>query len=141
MAFDPGHLNFRWRADVSDVELVRLTASHGGSPERGWWERIRPHSLGWVSARPADGALVGFVNLAWNGGAHAFLLDTKVRPDLQRRGIATELVRRATVAAREAGCEWLHVDHEPHLDAFYYDACGFRPTHAGLVHLPEHLAG
>jgi len=117
MASDPGNLTYRWRADVSDDELVRLTESHGGTSEPGWWERIRRHSLGWVSARPADGALVGFVNLAWDGGAHAFLLDTKVRPDLQRRGIATELVRCATVAAREAGCEWLHVDHEPHRGA------------------------
>jgi hypothetical protein len=40
--------------------------------------------------------------------------------------------RRAARQAKAAGCEWLHVDFEPHLDTFYFDACGFRPTDAGL---------
>ena len=128
-------LDFAWRAEVADDELVELTLAHGGDAEAGWWDRIRSHSLGWVTARSGDGALVGFVNVAWDGGDHAFLLDTKTRPAHQRRGVGTELVRRAIEHAADAGCEWLHVDHEPHLDAFYLDACGFRPTSAGLVHL------
>jgi hypothetical protein len=37
--------------------------------------------------------------------------------------------------ARAAGCEWLHVDFEDHLRAFYLDACGFVPTNAGLIEL------
>lgn len=36
---------------------------------------------------------------------------------------------------RAAGCEWLHVGYEPHLDAFYRDACGFKTTQAGLLSL------
>ena len=45
------------------------------------------HSLGWVvRARRADG-LVGFVNIAWDGGVHAFVLDTiRRRACLARRG-------------------------------------------------------
>ena len=31
-----------------------------------------------------------------------------------------------------AGCDWLHVDYEPHLAAFYTEACGFSSTSAGL---------
>jgi ribosomal protein S18 acetylase RimI-like enzyme len=91
----------------------------------------------WVTARTTDGDLVGFVNVAWDGSDHAFLLDTKVRPDHQRRGIATELVRIALRNAKDAGCEWLEVDFDEGLEAFYYDACGFEPTLAGLVHLPD----
>ena len=128
-------LTFAWRADVTDDELVALTVAHGGHAEAGWWDRIRPHSLGWVTARGREGGLVGFVNVAWDGGDHAFLLDTKAHPTVQRRGVGTELVRRAVDHARAAGCEWLHVDHEPRLDPFYLDACGFRPTSAGLIHL------
>ena len=79
-------------------------------------------------------ALVGFVNVAWDGGAHAFLLDPTVRSDLQRQGIGTGLVRRAIEAAREAGCEWLHVDFESRLSGFYRK-CGFRRTEAGLIDL------
>ncbi|MCP2266040.1 GNAT family N-acetyltransferase [Promicromonospora thailandica] len=126
-----------WRRPVTDAELVELTASHGGNPEPGWWDRVRPHSLGWVTARAADDLLVGFVNVAWDGGGHAFLIDTKTRPSHQRRGIGAAVVRRAVEGARAAGCEWLFVDFEPHLEAFYLEACGFRPTAAGLIHLPD----
>ena len=128
-------VDYEWRGEASDDELVTLTESYGGRSERGWWERIRPHSLGWVTARAADASLVGFVNVAWDGGDHAFLLDTKVRPDHQRRGIGTELVRLAALHAKEAGCEWLEVDFDPGLERFYYDACGFVPAPAGLIDL------
>jgi len=73
--------------------------------------------------------------VAWDGGDHAFLLDTKTRGDCQRRGIGTELVRMAVDGAMAEGCEWLHVDFEPQLRGFYIEACGFRPTDAGLIHL------
>jgi ribosomal protein S18 acetylase RimI-like enzyme len=115
--------------------MVDLVESHGGTPEHGWWETIRPHSLGWATARTREGVLVGFVNVAWDGSDHAFLLDTKTRGTFQRRGIGTRLVRLAAEQAKAAGCEWLHVDFEPHLRTFYFDACGFAPTDAGLVDL------
>jgi ribosomal protein S18 acetylase RimI-like enzyme len=113
-------VRFAWRGEVTDDELVALTRSHGGRPEAGWWNRIRPQSLGWVTARHADGSLVGFVNVAWDGGDHAFLIDTKVRPDHQRRGIGTELVRIAARHAQEAGCEWMEVDFDQSFAPFYY---------------------
>lgn len=66
---------------------------------------------------------------------HAFVLDTMVTAPLRRRGLAGELVAAAAAGARAAGCEWLHVDFDPELRAFYFDACGFRPTDAGLIPL------
>ncbi|MEW3744789.1 hypothetical protein QOZ75_29375, partial [Pseudomonas aeruginosa] len=72
-------VRIEWRTPVSDSELVELTRSHGGEPEVGWWDRVGEHSLGWVTARTEVGQLVGFVNVAWDGGAHAFLIDTKTR--------------------------------------------------------------
>lgn len=77
---------------------------------------------------------VGFVNVAWDGGEHAFLLDTCVDPDYRGRGIATALVGKATETARARGAVWLHVDYEPHLDGFYR-GCGFVHTAAGLMRL------
>ena len=125
-----------WRHTVTDDEVFRLTAAHGGRASRGWWGQVRPHSLGWVTARVADGALVGFVNVAWDGGDHAFLLDTKTPPDHQRLGIGTAVVRLAAHRARHAGCEWLHVDFDRQHRSFYLDACGFTGTDdAGLIHL------
>lgn len=96
------------------------------------------HSLAYVCAYDGD-RLVGFVYVAWDAGIHAFLLEPTVHPDMRRRGLGTELVRRAAAAARERGCQWLHVDYESHLDGFY-KACGFKPTLAGLIRLDEDSA-
>ena len=77
IAVKASEIVLRWRHPVTDDELFQLTATHGGRPTRGWWDQVRPDSLGWVTARLADGALVGFVNVAWDGGDHALLLDTR----------------------------------------------------------------
>jgi hypothetical protein len=126
---------YTWRGELSDEELCDLVASHGGAPVAGWWSQIRGHSLGWVTARSDGGQLVGFVNVAWDGGDHAFLLDPKTRGQWQRQGIATGVVAVAARHAKDAGCEWLHVDFAPDLRPFYLDSCGFSPTEAGLIHL------
>jgi GNAT superfamily N-acetyltransferase len=133
-------LDFIWRDPITDEEMVELVRSHGGQPTNGRWAKISQHSLGWVGGRDSAGVLVGFVNVAWDGGDHAFLIDTKTRGTHQRRGIGRELVHLAALHAKTAGCEWLHVDFEPHLRPFYHDACGFRPTEAGLIHLTDDLA-
>jgi GNAT superfamily N-acetyltransferase len=96
--------------------------------------RSRATALGWVCAREG-GELVGFVNVAWDGGSHAFVIDTLVAVAVRRCGIGVELVKVAEREARAAGCEWLHVDFEDHLRAFYFDPCCFVPTNAGLIEL------
>lgn len=124
-----------WRTAVADDEIATLTAAHGGSGTPGWWDRIRPHSLGWVAARAVDGELVGFVNVAWDGCDHAFLIDTKTHPSHRGQGLGTAVVLHAVAEAGSAGCEWLFVDYGPDMIPFYEDARGFVPTRAGLVHL------
>jgi GNAT superfamily N-acetyltransferase len=125
-----------WRGEFTNGEVNALHAEAFDHPvtDVDWQTRLRRHSLGWVCAR-RDGALVGFVNVAWDGGAHAFLLDTMVVGELRGRGIGAELVAAAATGARDAGCQWLHVDFEEHLRGFYFSACGFRPTAAGLIAL------
>lgn len=129
---------FEWRGPVDDEELSILHASafaHEPVVE-GWSLRLEKHSLGWVTARQ-DAALVGFVNVVGDGGRHAFLLDTAVRPGLQGGGIGRALVSRAIAECRRAGAEWLHVDFEPELSAFYLRPGAFRSTSAGLLHLTD----
>nr|AGC09651.1 putative GCN5-related N-acetyltransferase [uncultured bacterium] len=99
----------------------------------GDFQPVLSHSLLYVCAYEG-GRLVGFVNVAWDGGIHGFILDTTVHPDVRRRGIGVQLVRRAAEAARTRGLHWLHVDYEPRLKSFY-EACGFFHTEAGLMHL------
>ena len=130
-------IEYRWRGDVDDDEVEALHAEgfgHAPLPAAPWKATLERHSLGWVCARDEDG-LVGFVNVAWDGAAHAFVLDTLVAERARRRGVGTRLVELAVEEAREAGCEWLHVDFEPDLRRFYFDACGFSPTDAGLIKL------
>jgi GNAT superfamily N-acetyltransferase len=130
-------VSYRWRGPLTDAEMVELVTAHGGTATPGWWDRIRPHSLGWATARASDSVLVGFVNVVSDGGDHAFLIDTKTHGAYQHKGIGTRVVRFAAQHAKAAGCEWLHVDFEAGLATFYFDACGFRPTEAGLIHLPS----
>lgn len=130
-------ISCEWRADLSNAELEALHASAFGHEvtDRDWLSRLERYSLGWTCARMPDGDLVGFVNVAWDGGAHAFIVDTVVADRARRQGVGARLVSVAVSAARDAGCEWLHVDFEDHLTGFYLNSCGFRPTRAGLIQL------
>ena len=117
----------------ADDAMQSLWRVSWGSERPGGFGALLERSLVHVGAY--DGTrLVGFVNVAWDGGFHAFLLDTCVDQAYQRQGIALRLVERAATVARERGAEWLHVDFEPHLEGFYRQ-CGFRPTGAGLMRL------
>ena len=125
---------YAWRGEATDLEIERLHAAAFNHPPttRAWTTRLRTWSVGWVTARE-EGHLIGFVNVAWDGGSHAFLVDTMVLPESQGRGIGEAVVRQAVRGARASGCDWLHVDFPRTLDRFYLDRCGFRSTPAGLL--------
>jgi hypothetical protein len=82
-----------------------------------------------------EGTLIGFVNVVSDGDCHAFLIDTKTRGEHQRRSIGTRVVAFAAEQSKSAGHEWLHVDFDDELGPFYFDACAFEPTSAGLIRL------
>jgi GrpB-like predicted nucleotidyltransferase (UPF0157 family) len=133
-AVDDDGVTYRWReSPLDEGEVGGLHAeAFGADPPYRWWQ-VRPRSLGWVTARE-DRRLVGFVNVAWDGDRHAFLLETAVAADRRHGGIGRHLVGRAVAEAGRAGCEWVHVDFDPEL-ADLYAACGFTPTTAGLRRL------
>lgn len=125
-----------WRGEFTSTGANALHAQAFGTrvfgdDERDWAERVQRHGLGWVTARDA-GRLVGFVDVVWDGLAHALLQDLMVASDHRHRGIGRQLVDVATDGAREAGCDWLHVDLGADLAAFYLGTCGFTRTSAGL---------
>ncbi|HEV8489175.1 MAG TPA: GNAT family N-acetyltransferase [Candidatus Limnocylindrales bacterium] len=94
-------IRYERRPAIDIDELNRLFAAAWGAPKPRY-ERVFAHSFTWVGAR--DGPdLVGFVNVAWDGDVHFFLLDTTVHPDHQHRGIGRGLVDEAIDAAAEEG--------------------------------------
>jgi len=129
-------ISYQWRGAVRNRELNALHAEGFGHPplDDDWEAQLAKHSLGWVCTRDG-GKLVGFVNIAWDGGVHAFILDTLVAASARRHGIGSRMVAIAAEQARAAKCEWLHVDFDEPLQAFYLGGCGFRPTQAGLIRL------
>jgi GNAT superfamily N-acetyltransferase len=132
-------VSYEWRGEFETAEANALHAAAFGTrvfsdTEWPWRDLAERHSLGWVVAREGT-ALVGFVNVLWDGLVHAWIQDVMVASDAGRRGIGTRLVGHARDGARAAGCEWLHVDFEDQLRSFYVDACGFTPAAAGLIAL------
>ena len=127
-------ITYEWRGPFTSSEAGALHQEAFGGGGADWRAQVERHSLGWVCARDG-GDLAGFVNVAWDGGVHAFILDTMVAVGTRRRGIGTGLVAAAVREARRAGCEWLHVDFDEHLRPFYVSGCGFTPAPAGLIAL------
>jgi GNAT superfamily N-acetyltransferase len=130
---------YEWRGAFGNQEVNALHAEAFQTrvfdeSEWNWVELVHRHSLGWVVARQGP-TLVGFVNVLWDGLVHAWLQDMMVAATPRGQGIGTELVTRARDGAAAAGCEYLHVDFEDHLRPFYFGACGFTPTNAGLIAL------
>jgi predicted N-acetyltransferase YhbS len=130
---------YAWRGAFSNEEVNELHAEAFetrvfSAAEWNWIELTDRHSLGWVTARSGDG-LVGFVNVLWDGLVHAWIQDVMVAIAGRHQGVGVALVRAATDGARDAGCEYLHVDFDDDLRPFYFEACGFTPTNAGTIEL------
>jgi len=141
---------FRNNAALANADLNALFSAGGvgagwpswqRQPDTSDWQPVLARSLAHVTAYLVDeeseharGKLVGFVNVAWDGRDHGFILDTRVHPAFRHRKIGRDLVARAADAARAAGCSVLHVDYSQELDAFYV-SCGFVRTLAGLLAL------
>lgn len=126
-------LRYEVKPELSDREIKPLFKAAWPGEGDGSYEPVLARSLTYVGAY-AEERLIGFVNVAWDGGIHAFLLDTTVHPDYRRCGVGLELVGCAVHEARLLGCSWLHVDYEAHLHTFYR-RCGFVETRAGLIDL------
>jgi ribosomal protein S18 acetylase RimI-like enzyme len=126
-------IEYKIKPKLADRALNELFAGAWENHVERKFGPVLKQSLTYVGAF-AGTRLVGFVNVAWDGGVHGFILDTTVHRDYQRRGIATELIRQAAKVAAKHDIEWLHVDYEPRYHAFY-QGCGFTKTKAGLLNL------
>lgn len=128
-------IDYRVRPELDDADIARIVGAPYPYSRSAQLER---HSLTWIGAYDGD-RLVGYANVAWDGGDHAFLLDPTVDVGYRHRGIGSQLVREAIAAtAAHEHVEWLHVDADEDLMNDFYAPLGFGSTPAGLVHLPDH---
>ena len=127
-------LIYRERAqlDLDELQGLFCVAWGGGKPN---YDRVLDRAFTWISAHDGD-RLIGFVNVAWDGGVHFFLLDTTVHPAHRRRGVGSHLVRAAISACRGSG-EWMHVDSDEELMRRLYFPAGFEPIFAGTASLGQ----
>jgi hypothetical protein len=72
-------ISYQWRGAFTSAEAEVLHAEGFGHVpgDNDWKAQVERHSLGWVCAR-RGAELAGFVSVAWDGGVHAFILDTLV---------------------------------------------------------------
>jgi len=124
-------IEYRERPELRNEQIEALRGASANYLE------ALDHSLTWIGAFDGD-RLIGYANVAWDGGVHAFLLDPTVDPAYRHRDIGTQLVKEALVAtAKVPEIEWMHVDSDEALMRDFYEPAGFRPTPAGLVHLDD----
>jgi len=86
-------VRYELRPTVDSVALNELFARAWAGHTSRDFSNLLTHSLACVCAYSGE-SLVGFVNVAWDGGSHAFLLDPTVDPEYQRQGIG-----RASIGA------------------------------------------
>lgn len=104
------------------------------------WKNFNPRSFDYLKTSLFyicyydENELIGFVNVVSDVYLHAFVLDVTMSPNYRRKRIGTILVRKAIEECKVKGIEWVHVDYEEHLEAFY-KKCGFTNTKAGLINL------
>ena len=134
-------VQYEWRGSFSNRKVNELHAEAFDTrvfdeSEWNWEELVATHSLGWVVACRGED-LIGFANVLSDGFVHAWIQDVMVARNARHEGVGVCLIEAARNGAQRAGCEWLHVDFDNDLEPFYFDACGFTPTNAGLIDLTD----
>jgi hypothetical protein len=74
------------RPALTDDELNALFSSSWDKHQSRPFSAELARSLTYLAAYQ-DAKLIGFVNVAWDGGSHAFLLDPTVLPPWRRQGV------------------------------------------------------
>ncbi|HVN94566.1 MAG TPA: N-acetyltransferase [Terracidiphilus sp.] len=91
-----------------------------------------PNSATWIAEDSAGEkkTMAGFTIVEWTAlpkGLVAYIQTIEVHPESRRRGIASELLKRAEDSARAAGAAaiWLHVDVENAAAIQLYESRGY----------------
>jgi ribosomal protein S18 acetylase RimI-like enzyme len=116
---------------IEDKEIQNLRASVG------WDNKIPPHSKRnvhlfiYFTAR-INGKLVGYIDVLSDGSVDAYLQDLLVLPEYQKRGIGSELLKRAIKYLQQKKIKAIQVIFDPDLEDFY-KKFGFHIVKAGII--------
>ena len=94
---------------------------------------ILEKSLSYITARQ-NNELIGFCNVAWDGGRHATIFDVNVHPKFRRQGVALAMMEPVPKLAKTHGVKYLHVDFDQTLEPLY-SKVGFEMISAGIIFL------
>lgn len=120
-------------SDITSDEINSLMSLCWDDFEEVDYQHILDKSLAYITAR-YDSQLIGFYNLAWDGGRHATIFDLNVHPDYRHQGVALEMLKMAPIIAKKNNIKFLHVDFDLKLEKLYKKA-GFEMISAGIIQL------
>jgi len=118
---------------VNSDEINSLMSLCWNDHENVNYQSILDKSLAYITVRE-DSKLIGFYNLAWDGGRHATVFDLNVHPDYRHQGIALKMLELAPIIAKKNNIKFLHVDFDLKLEKLYKKA-GFEIISAGIIKL------
>jgi len=116
---------------VSDNEIEELRSSIGWDNNTGPFSVISKRLYTYFTARK-DGKLVGFIDVLSDGIADSYLQDLAIHPNFQRKGIGTELVKKAIRFLQKNKIKCIQVTFNPECENFF-KRFGFHIYKAGVI--------
>ena len=120
-------------------QLDRLFTRVWGAPKPNY-EQVLERSFAWVLVF-RGGQLLGFANVAWDGGPNYFLMDLSIDPSCAEddqifKGMIEAAVQRCQ---KEGGS--VRIDAPEDLLQSFFQPLGFRRVTAGVIHLQKAATG
>ena len=116
---------------ISDSEIEELRTSVGWDNNTGPFSVVSKRLYTYFTARK-DGKLVGFIDILSDGIADAYLQDLAIHPEFQRKGIGTELVKKAIRLLQKNNLKCIQVTFNPEYEEFF-KRFGFHIYKAGVI--------
>lgn len=117
-------------AEINDLmDLVMPGRKHDDFTE------TLKRSLGYVVVRDETGTLIGYCNLAWDGGRHATIFDLNVHPDHRNQNFVFPMLQKLVdVAKNTPDLRYLHADFNKFRTKIA-EKYGFEIIHGAIMYL------
>lgn len=119
------------KGKVSDSEIEELRSSVGWDNNTGPFSTISNRLFTYFTARK-DGKLIGFIDVLSDGIADSYLQDLVIHPKFRRKGIGTELVKKAIRFLQKNNIKFIQVTFNPEYEEFF-KRFGFHIYKAGVI--------